>query len=54
MMDSNVSKNVEMWKCRMLHDKVAPEPVGLIGPAPYTLDPLEFVVFKMDELVLVD
>ena len=28
------------------------EPVGFEGPAPKTVDPLEFVVFKSDEIVL--
>ena len=41
-----------MCRCIMQHAKVAPELVGVIGPAPYTLDPIEFVVFNMDELVL--
>lgn len=52
--DSNIVRKVNKWKYRMLHEKAAPELVGVIGPAPYTLDPLELVVFKMDELVLVD
>lgn len=32
----------------------AAEPVGFEGPAPKTVDPLELVVFRTDELVLVD
>lgn len=30
----------------------AAEPVGFEGPAPKTVDPLELVVFRTDELVL--
>lgn len=36
----------------MIFSETAAEVVGVIGPAPNTVEPLEFVVFKMDALVL--
>lgn len=48
-----IMRHAEMKKCGLL-GAVADEPVGFEGPPPKTVDPLEFVVFKNDELVLVD
>ena len=46
-----ITRHVEMKNSGRL-GMVDAEPVGFEGPAPKTVDPLEFVVFKTDELVL--